>query len=102
MPELGTGDLFGSNMVNMAIPALVALLYQRRGDSTRGLGIALTAAVAIMLTNIATVCTVARPEQSIAGYLSIGSLVLVAVVGGGLLSLPEFREAMAGTEVAAL
>ena len=103
MPELGTGDLFGSNMVNMAILGLVALLYRRRLVIQReALAIALTAAVAIMLTNIATVFIVARLEQSIAGYLSIGSLVLLAVVGGGLLFLPEFREAMAGTEVAAI
>ena len=98
VPELGTGDLFGSNMVNMAILGLVALLYRRRLVIQReALAIALTAAVAIMLTNIATVFIVARLEQSIAGYLSIGSLVLLAVVGGGLLFLPEFREAMAET-----
>lgn len=94
-PELATGDLFGSNMANMAVLGVVALVFWRaRVIQREALGIALTASIAIALTTIAVLFIVASMEQSIAGAFSFGSLVLLVAAGGGLLLFPDVREAL--------
>lgn len=52
-PDLAVGDLFGSSMANMAILALVDLVYRGRVWTRVGLGQARLAAVSIALTSIA-------------------------------------------------
>lgn len=101
-PDLATGDLFGSNMANMAVLALIALVYGRaRVIQREALGIALAASVAIVLTGLAVLFIVVRLEESIAGAFGFGTLALLVFATGGLLLLREFREAVteAGEEV---
>lgn len=92
-PDLATGDLFGSNMANMAILAIVALIYGRaRVIQREALGLVLAASVAIVLTGLAAMFIVARIEHNIAGAFGFGSLALLAAVLGGLLLFPQYRE----------
>lgn len=94
-PGLATGDLFGSNMTNMGILALVALFYrQARVFQREALGLALAASVAIVLTGTATLFIVVRFEHSIAGAFSFGSLALLAAAVGAWWLFPEAREAV--------
>lgn len=94
-PGLATGDLFGSNMTNMGILALVALVHrQARVFQREALGLALAASVAIVLTGTATLFIVVRIEHSIAGAFSFGSLALLAAAAGAWWLFPEAREAV--------
>lgn len=92
-PDLAAGGLFGSNMANMALLAVIALVYSRaRVIQREALGIALTASVAIALTTIAVLFVVARLEHSIAGAFGFGTVVLFVAAVGGLLLLSQYRE----------
>ena len=92
-PELATGDLFGSNMANMAVLAIVALAYGRaRVIQREALGIVLTAAVAIILTTLAVLFVVVDLEVDIAGSFGVGSIVLLVTLAAALLLLPDVRE----------
>jgi len=99
-PELATGDLFGSNMANMAILALLALLFQRaRLIQREALGILLTASVAIVLTGLAALFIIARLDASIAGAFSYGSVTLFVVAVLGLYLFPAHRETVGRVDV---
>lgn len=94
-PDLATGDLFGSNMANMGLLALIALVHWRaRVLQREALGLALTASVAIVLTGIAALFIVARLEHSVAGAFGFGSLALLATAAGAWFLFPEYREAI--------
>ena len=102
VPELGTGDLFGSNMANMAILGLLGLVYARRRVIQReALGIALTASIAILMTGIASLFIVARLEVDLR-WLSIGSLALVAVLLGNAFLIQRLRDTTAHPDVTPL
>jgi len=101
-PDLATGDLFGSNMANMAVLAIVALAHRRaRVIQREALGIALTASVAIVLTGLAVLFIVARLEPDIAGSFGLGSLALLAAGVAGLALMPGYREVVGEVEEAA-
>ena len=92
-PDLAVGGTFGSNMANMAILAFVALWFGRaRVLQREALGITLMAALALVLTGIASLFIVARLEYDIAGVVGFGSIVLVAAVVVGLLLVPRTAE----------
>ncbi len=97
-PELATGDLFGSNMANMGLLGLVALIYRRaRVLQREALGLALAASVAIVLTGTAALFIVVRLEHSVAGAFSYGSLALLATAAGAWWLFPEARQAVSET-----
>ena len=102
VPELGTGDLFGSNMANMAILGLLGLVYSRRRVIQReALGIALTASVAILMTGLASLFIFARLEVDLR-WLSIGSLALVAVLLANAFLIQRLRVTTAHPDVTPL
>jgi len=98
-PQLATGDLFGSNMANMAILAMLALVFRRaRLIQREALGILLTASVAIVLTGLAVLFIVARLEASIAGSFSYGSVALLVAAVLGIALFPSYREVVGEAE----
>lgn len=82
-PELAVGDLFGSNMANMAVLAVIDLLSRRRVWPTVGLGHARVASVAIALTALA-VLFVVTPTGPAIGWVGIDTLVIVGVYAAAL------------------
>ena len=64
-PDLAVGDLLGSSMANMAILAIVDLLYRGRVWPSVELGHARVAAVAIGLTAVATLSILTGTEAGI-------------------------------------
>jgi len=100
-PELATGDLFGSNMANMAVLGVLALTFRRaRLIQREALGIILAASVAIVLTGLATLFIVTRLEHSIAGAFSYGSLALLGAAALGFFMFPAYREVILESEPA--
>jgi cation:H+ antiporter len=81
-PDLAIGNLFGSNMANMALLAIVDIAYRGRVWHNVGHGHARTAAVAIGLTAIA-VLAVMRPIGLAIGWVGLESIVIFI----GFLSL---------------
>lgn len=82
-PDLAVGDLFGSSMANMAILAIVDLRHRGRVWPTVELGHARVAAVAIVLTAIATLAMLTPPGPSLGwvGFdtIMIGGLYIAAI-----------------------
>jgi cation:H+ antiporter len=76
-PDLAVGDLFGSSMANMAILALVDLVYRGRVWTRVGLGQARLAAVAIALTSVALLALLV-PRSIAIGWIGVESIVIVA------------------------
>jgi cation:H+ antiporter len=74
-PDLAIGNLFGSNMANMALLAVVDLAYRGRVWHRVGPGHARTAAVAVALTAVA-VLAVLRPFEVTLGWVGIESLII--------------------------
>jgi cation:H+ antiporter len=81
-PDLAIGNLLGSNMANMALLAIVDLLYRGRVWQAVGSGHARTAAVAIALTAVATLA-ILRPFELTLGWVGIESIIIFI----GFLSL---------------
>lgn len=76
-PDLAVGDLFGSSMANMAILALVDLVYRGRVWTQVGLGQARLAAVAIALTSVALLALLV-PRSIAIGWIGVETIVIVA------------------------
>jgi cation:H+ antiporter len=76
-PDLAVGDLFGSSMANMAILALIDMMYGRRVWPTIGLLHARVAAVAIGLTTF-VLLSIVNPFDVRIGWVGIESIVMVA------------------------
>jgi cation:H+ antiporter len=74
-PDLAIGNLFGSNMANMALLAIVDLAYRGHVWHRVGSGHARTAAVAIALTAIASLA-VMRPVELAIGWVGVESIVI--------------------------
>ena len=80
--DLAVGDLFGSNMANMLILGVVALLPAGRDVFRRAtLDHALFAALAMIMTSVAALAILIRPEMGI-GRLGAVSLLLAVVYLG--------------------
>ncbi|HLB23094.1 MAG TPA: hypothetical protein VJP07_03285 [Dehalococcoidia bacterium] len=95
-PGLAVGDLFGSNMANMAILGLLALtLPTARIFAREAVELTITGSVAVILTGVASLFVIARLDHSIAGAFSLGSLVLLTVGAGALILLPGYRKSLA-------
>ena len=77
-PDLAAGDLFGSSMANMAILAIIDLLYRGRVWPSVELGHARVAAVAIGLTALAALSILTRSELAIGWVGVVPILIAVA------------------------
>ena len=86
-PDLAVGDLLGSSMANMAILAIIDLLYRGRVWPSVELGHARVAAVAIGLTAIATLNILTGSEAGI-GWVGFAPLLIMALY---VLSIAWFR-----------
>jgi cation:H+ antiporter len=74
-PDLAIGNLLGSNMANMALLAVVDLVYRGKVWQRVGPGHARTAAVAIALTAVATLA-ILRPFELAIGWVGIDSTII--------------------------
>ena len=74
-PDLAIGNLFGSNMANMALLAIVDLLWRGQVWHRVGAGHARTAAVGISLTALAVLAVLQPPELAI-GWVGIESIII--------------------------
>lgn len=74
-PDLAIGNLFGSNMANMALLAIVDIAWRGQVWHRVGAGHARTAAVAIALTSVA-VLAVIRPFEMAIGWVGIESIII--------------------------
>jgi cation:H+ antiporter len=86
-PDLAVGDLLGSSMANMAILAIIDLLYRGRVWPAVELGHARVAAVAIGLTSIAALNILTRSEVGI-GWVGIAPIIIMVLY---VLSIAWFR-----------
>jgi len=86
-PDLAAGDLFGSSMANMAILAIIDLLYRGTVWPSVELGHARVAAVGIGLTAMAALSIFTQSTLSI-GWVGLTS-ILIAVIY--VLSIAWFR-----------
>ncbi|MEX1173276.1 MAG: hypothetical protein WEG56_11780 [Chloroflexota bacterium] len=76
-PDLAIGDLFGSSMANMAILAVVDLIYRGRVWTRVGLGQARVASISIALTSVVVLAILVPPGIAI-GWVGIESMAIVA------------------------
>lgn len=74
-PDLAIGNLLGSNMANMALLAIVDIVYRGRVWHRVGSGHARTAAVGIALTAVATLA-ILRPFEIAIGWVGIESIII--------------------------
>jgi cation:H+ antiporter len=77
-PDLALGDLFGSSMANMAILAIIDLLYRGRVWPAVELGHARVAAVAIGLTAIAALSIFTQSTIGI-GWVGVTPIVIAVI-----------------------
>lgn len=87
VPDLAIGDLFGSSMANMAILAVIDLLYRGNVWPSVELGHARVAAVAIALTSMAALSVFTQSTLSIGWVGLIPILIAVLYV----VSIAWFR-----------
>jgi len=86
-PDLAVGDLLGSSMANMAILAIIDLLYRGKVWPSVELGHARVAAVAIALTSIVAISILIPSEPEIAGV----GLTPIAIILLYILAVAWFR-----------
>jgi cation:H+ antiporter len=86
-PDLAVGDLFGSSMANMAILAIIDLLYRGNVWPSVELGHARVAAVAIALTAMAALSIFAQGTLRI-GWIGLVPILIVVIYA---LSIAWFR-----------
>jgi cation:H+ antiporter len=86
-PDLAVGDLLGSSMANMAILAVIDLLYRGKVWPSVELGHARVAAVAIALTSIVALSILIPSEPEIAGV----GLTPIAIIVLYVLAVAWFR-----------
>jgi cation:H+ antiporter len=95
-PDLAIGNLFGSNMANIALLAIVDLAWRGRVWERAGTGHARTAAVGIALTAVASLA-VLRPLELAIGWVGLESIVIFV----GFFSLIAWTHRSNGTGVPA-
>jgi cation:H+ antiporter len=86
-PDLAVGDLLGSSMANMAILAIIDLLYRGRVWPSVELGHARVAAVAIGLTSIAVLSILTGSEAGI-GWVGFAPILIMVLY---ILAIAWFR-----------
>ena len=86
-PDLAVADLLGSSMANMAILAIIDLLYRGRVWPSVELGHARVAAVAIGLTAVATLGILTGSEASI-GWVGFAPILIMLLY---ILAIAWFR-----------
>jgi cation:H+ antiporter len=74
-PDLAIGNLLGSNMANMALLAIVDLVWRGQVWHRVGSGHARTAAVAIALTAVASLA-ILRPFEIALGWVGLESIII--------------------------
>ena len=87
-PDLTAGNIFGSNMFNMFLLAVVDILFYRVRILRRvTINHAVSATLAVLLTSVALFFILAQIDVSI-GWVGVDSLILIAiyVLGARLLS----------------
>lgn len=89
-PDLAVGDLFGSSMANMAILAVIDLLYRGRVWPSVELGHARVAAVAIALTAIVALSILmpTRPQILGVGITPLAVIVLYVLAVAWFRRMP--------------
>jgi cation:H+ antiporter len=86
-PDLAIGDLFGSSMANMAILAVIDLLYRGNVWPSVELGHARVAAVAIALTSMAALSIFTQSSLAI-GWVGLTPILIAALY---VVSIAWFR-----------
>jgi cation:H+ antiporter len=86
-PDLAAGDLFGSSMANMAILAVIDLLYRGKVWPSVELGHARVAAVGIALTTIAALSIFTTSTLRI-GWVGLAPILIAAIY---VVSIAWFR-----------
>jgi cation:H+ antiporter len=86
-PDLAAGDLFGSSMANMAILAIIDLLYRGNVWPSVELGHARVAAVAMALTAMAALSIFTQSTLAI-GWVGLVPIVIAVIY---VLSIAWFR-----------
>jgi cation:H+ antiporter len=76
-PDLSVGDLFGSSMANMAILAVIDLMWRKRVWPVVEIGHARVASIAIGLTALATLAVLTPPGIAL-GWVGIDTLAIGA------------------------
>ena len=82
LPDLAAGDLFGSSMANMLILGMVSLLPGADLFRRAALDNAASAALAIVVTSIAAIALLIRPDFAVAGIGPGALVILVAYLVG--------------------
>jgi cation:H+ antiporter len=95
-PDLAIGNLLGSNMANMALLAIVDLVWRGQVWHRVGAGHARTAAVAIALTAVATLAII-RPFELAIGWVGLESIVIFV----GFVSLIAWTHRSAAPKIPA-
>jgi cation:H+ antiporter len=91
-PALALGDLFGSNMANMAILAGMTIAFTTRRLLQRAaLENVLTAMLAVALTSLALVLSASEPLPTI-GHIGLGALLIACVFFAGTFAIKERQE----------
>ncbi len=93
-PDLAIGNLLGSNMANMALLAMVDLVWRGQVWHRVGAGHARTAAVAIALTAVATLA-IMRPFELAIGWVGFDSIIIFV----GFVSLIAWTHRSSTTSV---
>jgi cation:H+ antiporter len=96
-PGLAAGNFFGSNLVNMAVLALVDLLnHQVPLLRTQAITQTLTAALAATMTALASIFVLADVDFVI-GWVSIESIILIVLYFGGVWLVQQEGKLSAAT-----
>lgn len=96
-PGLAAGNFFGSNLVNMFMLALVDLVnYQVPLLRTQAITQTLTAALAAMLTTVASIFVLADVDI-VVGWVSIESIILIILYFGGVWLVQQEGKLSAAT-----
>lgn len=96
-PELAAGNFFGSNLVNMALLALIDLVnYQVPLLRSEAITQTLTAALAASLMTVATIFILADVDL-VLGWVSVESLILILLYFGGVWLVQQEGKLAAGT-----
>jgi cation:H+ antiporter len=95
-PDLAAGNLFGSNMVNVVLLALIDLVnYQVPLMRRMAVTHALTAVLASLLMLLAVIFIIADIPTSI-GWVGLDSLLIIAVYFGGMWLFQQENQLQAG------
>jgi cation:H+ antiporter len=81
-PNLATGDLFGSNLTNMLILALIGLLPASKRVIKRNASDAIVACLAILLNALVVASLIAHPHLTVAGLHPEAALLPVVYLFG--------------------